>query len=136
MAEQYSANADFSKKNNPYLYYFPFPSIVSLGAFAFYPNFMSNGTYGAGGVANYESISSIIGAQLNEETGHYEYVPERWPEQGWYRRSTEYGAVDALEDGFLQIYPTVSYAQAFSPMQTILTPTSEPRRHALRSIRH
>lgn len=62
------------------------------------------GTYGAGGVANYESISSIIGAQLNEETGHYEYVPERWPEN-WYRRSTPYGAVDALTDGFLKIYP-------------------------------
>lgn len=77
MGNQYAANAKFSQTNNPYLYYFPFPSIVSLGAFVFYPNFFSNGTYGAGGVANYESISSIIGAKLNKETGHFEYVPER-----------------------------------------------------------
>ncbi|KAI6827115.1 hypothetical protein KC332_g9667 [Hortaea werneckii] len=104
MGSQYKANSEHSQAQNPYLWYFPFPSIVSLGAFAFYPNFFSNGTYGAGGVANYESISSIIGAQLNEETGHYEYVPERWPEN-WYRRSTPYGAVDALTDGFLTIYP-------------------------------
>jgi hypothetical protein len=108
MAKQYAANADFSLKNNPYLYYFPFPSIVSLGAFAFYPNFFSNGTYRAGGVANYESISSIIGAKLNEKTGEFEYVPERWPEQGWYRRSTEYGAVAALADVLTTIYPAVS----------------------------
>lgn len=105
MAEQYALNAQFSKDNNPFLYYFPFPQIVSLGAFAFYPNFFSNGTYGAGGVANYESISSIIGAQLNRNTGQFEYVPEKWP-TNWYRRSTEYGAVDALVDGFLRIYPS------------------------------
>ncbi|KAI6811642.1 hypothetical protein KC332_g11944 [Hortaea werneckii] len=104
MGSQYKANSELSQERNPYLWYFPFPSIVSLGAFAFYPNFFANGTYGAGGVANYESISTIIGAQLNEETGHYEYVPERWPEN-WYRRSTPYGAVDALTDGFLNIYP-------------------------------
>ena len=108
MGNQYATNAKFSLKNNPYLYYFPFPSIVSLGAFAFYPQFFSNGTYGAGGVANYESISSIIGAKFNKKTGHFEYVPERWPEQGWYRRATPYGAVGALNDGFLKIYPKVS----------------------------
>lgn len=77
MGNQYAAGAQFSQKYNPYLYYFPFPSIVSLGAFVFYPNFFSNGTYGAGGVANYESISNIIGAQLNKKTGQFEYVPER-----------------------------------------------------------
>ncbi|KAG9630152.1 hypothetical protein KCU64_g17175, partial [Aureobasidium melanogenum] len=47
MAQQYAKNADFSKQYNPYLYAFPFPQIVSLGAFAFYPNFFSNGTYGS-----------------------------------------------------------------------------------------
>ena len=41
MANQYAANARFSQQNNPFLYYFPFPSIVSLGAFVFYPNFFS-----------------------------------------------------------------------------------------------
>ncbi|KAL1603848.1 hypothetical protein SLS60_005440 [Paraconiothyrium brasiliense] len=103
MAKQYAANAQFSKDNNPYLYYFPFPQIVSLGAFAFYPNFFSNGTYGAGGVANYESISSIVGAEYDSEAGSFKYVPERWPEN-WYRRATPYGAVQALTDGFLKIY--------------------------------
>lgn len=103
MGSQYAQTASFSKANNPYLYYFPFPMIVSLGAFAFYPNFFSNGTYGAGGVANYESISSIIGANLTSK-GEYEYIPERWPEN-WYRRATPYGAVDTLIDGYTKIYP-------------------------------
>ncbi|EMC93813.1 hypothetical protein BAUCODRAFT_75194 [Baudoinia panamericana UAMH 10762] len=105
MGTQYASNAAFSLKNNPYLYYFPFPSIVSLGAFAFYPQFFSNGTYGAGGVANYESISSIIGAKFNKTSGQFSFVPEKWPSQGWYRRATPYGAVQALIDGFTIIYP-------------------------------
>ncbi|KAI4723864.1 hypothetical protein E4T49_08412 [Aureobasidium sp. EXF-10728] len=105
MAQQYAKNADFSKQYNPFLYAFPFPQIVSLGAFAFYPQFFSNGTYGAGGVPNYESISSIVGWQLDENTGEFEYVPEKWPEN-WYRRDFPYGAVEALTDAFLQIYPS------------------------------
>lgn len=117
MAQQYAANSKFSQKYNPYLYYFPFPSIVSLGAFAFYPNFFSNGTYGAGGVANYESISSIIGAQLNTKTGNYEYVPEKWP-TNWYRRSTEYGAVAALTQAFLEIYPSNPVGMPFGQLGT------------------
>lgn len=117
MAQQYKANSAFSQKYNPYLYYFPFPSIVSLGAFVFYPNFFSNGTYGAGGVANYESISSIIGAKLNKATGHYEYVPEQWPEN-WYRRSTEYGAVDALTEALVNIYPENPVGMPFGQLGT------------------
>lgn len=108
MNNQYAANAKFSQVNNPYLYFFPFPSIVTLGAYAFYPNFFSNGTYKAGGVANYESISSIVGAKLNDETGEFEYVPERWPQQGWYRRATPYGAVETLTDVLTTTYPKVS----------------------------
>lgn len=104
MANQYATSAKFSQQNNPFLYFFPFPSIVALGAFAFYPNFFSNGTYGAGGVANYESISSIIGAELDEETGEFKYVPERWPEN-WYRRATPYGIIPALTDILNSIYP-------------------------------
>jgi hypothetical protein len=104
MGSQYAATAQFSKTYNPYLYYFPFPQIVSLGAFAFYPQFFSNGTYGAGGVANYESISSIIGAEYDKNTGNFKYVPERYP-NNWYRRATPYGAVQVLTDAFLKIYP-------------------------------
>ena len=92
MAKSYAQSAGFSKNNNPYLYYFPFPQIVSLGAFAFYPQFFSNGTYGAGGVANAKSILSIIGAQYDSKSGEFTYVPEKWPEN-WYRRATPYGAV-------------------------------------------
>ncbi|KAK2037589.1 hypothetical protein LZ31DRAFT_534823 [Colletotrichum somersetense] len=104
MATQYQQSSMFSQKYNPYLYYFPFPMIVSLGAFAFYPQFFSNGTYGAGGVANYESISSIVGARYDSRTGEFQYVPETWPEN-WYRRATPYGAVQTVLEGFGVIYP-------------------------------
>ncbi|KAF2133715.1 hypothetical protein P153DRAFT_281050 [Dothidotthia symphoricarpi CBS 119687] len=104
MANQYAQLAQFSKTNNPYLYYFPFPQIVSVVAFNFYPQFFSNGTYGAGGVANYKSISSIIGAEYDSKSGEFKYVPERWPEN-WYRRATPYGAVQALTEGFTLVYP-------------------------------
>lgn len=69
MTEHFALKSAFTKKYNPYVYYFPFPAIVSFAAFAFYPNFFSNGTYGSGGVANYESISSIIGAKYDKKTG-------------------------------------------------------------------
>lgn len=104
MGNQFAAIATFAQQYNPYLYYFPFPSIVSFAAFAFYPQFFSNGTYGFGGVANYESISSIIGAQYDKTSGEFIYVPERYPEQGWYRRSFPYGAVQALTEGLIDIY--------------------------------
>jgi hypothetical protein len=104
MGQHYGQSASFSKTYNPFLYYFPFPQIVSLGAFAFYPQFFSNGTYGAGGVPNYKSIMSIIGAEYDQSSGEFKYVPEKWPEN-WYRRATPYGAVQALTDAFLQIYP-------------------------------
>ncbi|CAK3996732.1 Aromatic peroxygenase [Lecanosticta acicola] len=104
MARHYGENSRFSQQYNPYLYYFPFPSIVSVVAFNFYPEYFSNGSHGAGGVANYESISSIVGARFDEETGNFQYVPERWPEN-WYRRARPYGAVEALTDGFTRIYP-------------------------------
>lgn len=104
MASHYARSATFSKDYNPFLYYFPFPQIVSVVAFAFYPQFFSNGTYGAGGVANYQSIMSIIGAEYDEVSDEFKYVPERWPEN-WYRRAVPYGAVPALADGFLNIYP-------------------------------
>lgn len=103
MARQYEANSKHSRQHNPFLYYFPFPSIVSIVAYNFYPAFFSNGTFGSGGVANYESISSIIGAE-RQPNGDFKYVPERFPEN-WYRRATPYGAVQALSEGFTQVYP-------------------------------
>jgi len=123
MASQYGETAGFAKNYNPFLYYFPFPQIVSLGAFAFYPQFFSNGTYGAGGVANAKSILSIIGAEYDKSTGEFKYVPERWPEN-WYRRATPYGAVGALTDAFLQIYPRNIIVPATS---TVGTPNFSPQ---------
>ncbi|KAH8712093.1 hypothetical protein GQ44DRAFT_830123 [Phaeosphaeriaceae sp. PMI808] len=104
MASHYAKNAEFSKTYNPFLYYFSFPQIPSLGAFAFYPQFLSNGTYNLGGVANYKSIMSIIGAEYDKSSGEFKYVPERWPEN-WYRRAVPYGAHQALIEGFTLIYP-------------------------------
>lgn len=106
MGDHYAQFSKESQQYNPYLYYFPFPSIVSFVAYNFYSAYFSNGTYLAGGDPNYLSISSIVGAQQTQVNGQteYEYVPERWPEQGWYRRSTEYGAVQALTDGLVNIY--------------------------------
>ncbi|PPJ57317.1 hypothetical protein CBER1_07932 [Cercospora berteroae] len=118
MRKQYAANSKFTQTYNPWIYYFPFPSIVSVVAFNFYPEYFANGTYGAGGVANYESISSIVGAKYDEETGNFDYVPERWPEN-WYRRSTSYDAVEALVDGFTRIYPANPVAM---PVGQIGTP--------------
>jgi len=117
MRKQYEANSKFSQANNPYLYYFPFPSIVSVVAFNFYPEYFSNGTYGQGGTANYESISSIVGAKFDEKTGEFQYVPERWPEN-WYRRATPYGAVEALVDGFTRIYPANPVPMVFGQLGT------------------
>lgn len=117
MAAQYAESASFSQKYNPFLYYFPFPSIVSLGAFAFYPNFFSNGTYRAGGVANYESVSSIIGAKLDKKSGDFIYVPERWP-KNWYRRSTPYGIIPALTDILAVIYPANPIPMPFAQLGT------------------
>lgn len=126
MRQQYLLNSKFSQANNPYLYYFPFPSIVSVVAYNFYPAFFSNGTYGLGGVANYESISKIVGANLTE-TGDFEYVPERWPEQGWYRRALPYGAVEALVTGFTTIYPA-------NPVPMLVSQLATPKNLNLNTI--
>ena len=47
---------------------------------------------------------SIIGAEYDENTNEFKYVPERWPEN-WYRRDVPYGAVETIVDGFINIYP-------------------------------
>lgn len=52
-----------------------FPSIISIVTFNFYPASFSNDTIGAGGVVNYKSIISIIGAEYDEANG--EMVPPR-----------------------------------------------------------
>jgi hypothetical protein len=75
-----------SRKNNPYFYFFPPQAALVIGATYFIPGFFSNGTIGAGGVANEASIASFLGAQFNSD-GTVTYVPEQIPPQGWYRRA-------------------------------------------------
>jgi hypothetical protein len=38
------------------------------------------------GTFNYETMSSLLGFKINDK-GQFCYVPERIPEQGWYRNS-------------------------------------------------
>ncbi|GAA5853084.1 hypothetical protein JCM8547_000195 [Rhodosporidiobolus lusitaniae] len=92
--ELFAQNADITLATNSQQYYQAYTVIVILGEYPFIPNFFSNGTYGAGGTANLESISSLMGYQINKD-GSICYVPERFPEN-WYRRSTPYGVKDLI----------------------------------------
>jgi hypothetical protein len=62
-ADQYSN----SRANNPYFYFFPPQAVLVIGATYFIPGFFSNGTIGAGGVANEASIASFLGATFNTD---------------------------------------------------------------------
>jgi hypothetical protein len=91
-------------------FYFNLPSsAVVMGAYYFIPGFLSNGTIGAGGVANEASITSFYGAKptrndaWNDSSLTYTHVPERIPEQGWYRRATPMTVVEAV-GGILDVY--------------------------------
>ncbi|KAF2837283.1 hypothetical protein M501DRAFT_938097 [Patellaria atrata CBS 101060] len=100
-----------SKAANPQ-FYFNLPSSgVVMGAYYFIPGFFSNGTIGAGGIANEASITSFYGAKPSR-TGRdawrdpdltYTHVPERIPEQGWYRRATPMTIPEAVA-GILDVY--------------------------------
>lgn len=91
-------------------FYFNLPSAgVVMGAYYFIPGFFSNGTIGAGGVANEASITSFYGAQPDRENAWqdpeltYTHVPERIPETGWYRRATPMTILEAV-GGILDVY--------------------------------
>ncbi|KAL8824512.1 MAG: hypothetical protein Q9170_008130 [Blastenia crenularia] len=81
-ANQYKKSRD----TNPYFYFFPPQAALTIGAEYFHAGFFSNGTIGAGGVANEASIASFNGAKFNSSTGSISYMPEQIPPQGWYRR--------------------------------------------------
>ncbi|RAR12511.1 aromatic peroxygenase [Stemphylium lycopersici] len=103
-------------------FYFNLPSAaVVMGAYYFIPGFFSNGTIGAGGVANEASITSFYGAKPKREGAwsdpnlEYTHVPERIPEQGWYRRATPMTiaeAVGGILDVFLSTGPALGGAGA------------------------
>ncbi|CAE7194154.1 hypothetical protein P3342_009585 [Pyrenophora teres f. teres] len=91
-------------------FYFNVPSAaVVMGAYYFIPGFFSNGTIGAGGVANEASITSFYGAKPKKDGAwadpnlEYTHVPERIPEQGWYRRATPMTILEAVT-GILDVY--------------------------------
>ncbi|KAF5847163.1 hypothetical protein GGP41_003481 [Bipolaris sorokiniana] len=86
-------------------FYFNLPSAgVVMGAYYFIPGFFSNGT-----IANEASITSFYGAKpkqggkWNDPELEYTSVPERIPEQGWYRRATPMTVVEAAA-GILDVY--------------------------------
>jgi len=93
-------------------FYFNAPSaFVVMGAYYFVPGFFSNGTIGAGGIANEASITSFYGAKpastkkgaWKDKDLDYTHIPERIPEQGWYRRATPMTIVEAV-GGILDVY--------------------------------
>ncbi|TIC90402.1 Aromatic peroxygenase [Colletotrichum higginsianum] len=100
MGTQYQQLSMFSQKNNPYIYYFPFPLIVSVGAFAFYPQQRH--------VRPRRRRQLRVHllhhrAKYDSKTGDFQYVPETWP-ANWYRRATPYGAVQTVLEGLAAIY--------------------------------
>ena len=91
-------------------FYFNVPSAgVVMGAYFFIPGFFSNGTIGAGGIANEASITSFYGAKPDRDNAWYDptltytHVPERIPDAGWYRRGTPMTIAEAV-GGILDIY--------------------------------
>jgi hypothetical protein len=91
-------------------FYFNLPSsAVVMGAYYFIPGFFSNGTIGAGGIANEASITSFYGAKPAREGASsdpdltYTRVPERIPPRGWYRRATPMTIAEAI-GGILDVY--------------------------------
>lgn len=92
-----------SRSKNPYFYFFPPQAALVIGATYFIPGFFSNGTIGAGGVANEASIASFLGASFNADGSFKAYVPEQIPPQGWYRRAYPMLLSEGI-DGIITLY--------------------------------
>ncbi|MCJ1456615.1 hypothetical protein MMC28_006977 [Mycoblastus sanguinarius] len=92
-----------SRSNNPYFYFFPPQAALVIGATYFIAGFFSNGTIGAGGVANEASIASFTGAYFSNSSGSVTYMPEQIPPQGWYRRGYPMFLSEGI-DGIITLY--------------------------------
>ncbi|KAG8875287.1 hypothetical protein FRB98_007993, partial [Tulasnella sp. 332] len=79
---------------NPTFYFVPVAATLGTGAKGFPAIFFSNGTYGAGGVPNEESISSFFGAKKQLD-GSYRAVPERFP-TNWYKRADPFTLLETV----------------------------------------
>ncbi|ROW15066.1 hypothetical protein VPNG_03456 [Cytospora leucostoma] len=106
----FAARYEASKAANKQ-FYFNLPSAaVVMGAYYFIPGFFSNGTIGAGGVANEASITSFYGAKPSDSSPgawnntdlSYTHVAERIPDN-WYRRGTPMTIAEAV-GGILDVY--------------------------------
>jgi hypothetical protein len=75
-ARHFHARYEDSISTNPNFFFVPPSALIAIGAHYFYPGFFSNGTIGAGGVANVASIASFVGAHFTEDN-KIVYVPER-----------------------------------------------------------
>ncbi|TFY74347.1 heme-thiolate peroxidase, partial [Hericium alpestre] len=62
MKDVQKARYDHSVAHNPIFYFLPVEALVMIGAKAFVPEFLTNGTFGDGGIANEASIAAIFGA--------------------------------------------------------------------------
>ncbi|KAG6994217.1 hypothetical protein G7Y79_00046g082680 [Physcia stellaris] len=97
-ANQYKKSRD----TNPYFYFFPPQAALTSGAEYFHAGFFSNGTIGAGGVANEASIASFNGAKFDSKGG-ITYMPEQIPPQGWYRRGYPMFLTEGIQ-GIITLY--------------------------------
>ncbi|BGP43028.1 hypothetical protein JCM10449v2_007043 [Rhodotorula kratochvilovae] len=112
----WAENAKESLANNERLYFEAYTIVVILGEYPFIPEFFTNGTYGAGGSSNLESISSIMGYKINDD-GTICYQPERFPDN-WYRRATPYGVANGLVPGLIGTY--AKYPLLPNPLSAVL----------------
>lgn len=104
-----SRYADSKAENSQFYFNVPSAAVV-MGAYYFIPGFFSNGTIGAGGVANEASITSFYGAKpadsspgaWNNSDLEYTHVAERIPDN-WYRRKTPMTIAEAV-GGILDVY--------------------------------
>ncbi|GAA97831.1 uncharacterized protein L969DRAFT_77894 [Mixia osmundae IAM 14324] len=92
----FGINSKESIAYNPRLYFQAYTIVVVLGEYPFLPNFFSNGTYGAGGDSNFESLAPLMGYTIDNATQQICYQPERFPDN-WYRRTTPYGVAQLVE---------------------------------------
>jgi hypothetical protein len=102
VTRHFASQYNNSRSKNPYFYFFPPQAALVIGATYFIPGFFSNGTIGAGGVANEASIASFLGTQFNSD-GSVSYVPEQIPPQGWYRRAYPMFLSEGI-DGIITLY--------------------------------
>jgi Peroxidase, family 2 len=122
-----------SKAANAQFYFNPPSALVVMGAYYFIPAFFSNGTMGAGGVANEASITSFYGALPDRPNAWddpeltYTHVPERIPTGGWYRRGTPLTLVEtALGILDILLYAQPALGGAGADQSWVLGPLSIP----------